>query len=80
MLVVCTMLLKSFNKGLEQAGLWYCTWLQSSSYPAYDVVDSGYLVVSVDVHTHLPETDKNKEGVIHTGEKDEQRNRGEADQ
>lgn len=30
------------------------TWFQGSSNLANDVVDPGYLVVSVDVHTHLP--------------------------
>lgn len=34
-----------------------CTWLQSSSNPANDIVDPSHLVVSVDVHTHLPETE-----------------------
>lgn len=34
----------------------HCTWLQSSSNPANNVVDPGNFVVSVDVHTHLPET------------------------
>lgn len=43
------------------------TWLQSASNPANDIVDPSHLVVSVDVHTHLPETDRLRTGVIHTG-------------
>lgn len=42
------------------------TWLQSPSYPANDVVDPGYLVVRVDVHSHPPVW-----GTIQTGEREQ---------
>lgn len=50
------MLLKALMKGYGRLNCH--TWLQSPSYPPNDVVDPGYLVVRVDVHTHLPDTDR----------------------
>ena len=44
--------------------IWF-TWLQSSSDPANDIVDPGYLVVCVNVHTYLPVIDR-KTNIMHT--------------
>lgn len=52
------------------------TWLQSPSNPANDIVDPSYLVVSVDVHTHLPETDRLRKGDTHREYRDRDRIEG----
>lgn len=44
-----------------------CTWLKSSSNPSDHVIDLSYLIVCVDVHTQLPET--NTETKVSTQEK-----------